>query len=169
MKDAKGEPIAGAVIKATHNPTGTVYYVSTQNNGQYNISGMRIGSQYQIEASCMGYATVKIADVTLSLGDELKFDFNLQEEAVYLGEIVITAEINPTINRNRTGAQEIFTRDRMSQIPTINRSLTDCTKLTPMASGSNFAGVSYRYNNMTVDGASFNNSFGLSSSLGLQV
>ncbi|MBP9019234.1 MAG: carboxypeptidase regulatory-like domain-containing protein, partial [Bacteroidales bacterium] len=59
VKDAKGEPIAGAVIKATHNPTGTVYYVSTQNNGQYNISGMRIGSQYQIEASCMGYATVK--------------------------------------------------------------------------------------------------------------
>jgi len=166
VKDTKGAPIAGAVIKATHNPTGTVYYVSTQNNGQYNISGMRIGSQYQIEASCMGYAAVKITDVTLTLGDELKFDFSLQEEAVNLGEIVVTAEINPAINRNRTGAQEIFTRERMSQIPTINRSLTDFTKLTPMASGSNFAGVSYRYNNMTVDGASFNNSFGLSSSLG---
>ena len=166
VKDTKGDPVMGAVVKATHAPSGTVYYVSTQNNGQYNIPGMKIGSQYQIEASSMGYATTRIADVTLSLGDEVKFDFELKEEAVNLGEIVVTAEVNPAINSNRTGAQEIFTKDRMSRIPTINRSLSDFTKLTPMSSGSNFAGTSYRYNNVTVDGASFNNSFGLASSLG---
>jgi len=166
VKDTKGEPVMGAVVKATHIPSGTIYYVSTQNNGQYNISGMRIGSQYQIEVSSMGFTTTKLTNVTLSLGDEAKFNFALQEEAVNLGEIVVTAEINPAINPNRTGAQEIFTKDRMSRIPTINRSLSDFTKLTPMSSGSNFAGTSYRYNNVTVDGASFNNSFGLASSLG---
>ena len=37
-----------------------------------------------------------------------------------------------------------------------------------MSSGKNFAGTSYRFNNVTVDGASFNNSFGLSSALGAQ-
>lgn len=166
VKDSKGEPVTGAIVKATHLPSGTVYFVTAQNNGQYNISGMRIGSQYQIEASFMGYATGKITDVTLTLGEESKFDFVLNEEAVSLSEIVVVGETNPAINPNRTGAQEIFTRDRMSRIPSINRSLSDFTKLTPMASGNNFAGTSYRFNNVTVDGASFNNSFGLASSLG---
>lgn len=166
VKDSKGEPIVGAIIKATHVPSGTVYSVSTMNDGRYNISGMRIGSQYQIEASFMGYSKAKLTDVTLTLGEESKLDFTLQEEAVSLGEIVVVGETNPAISSNRTGAQEIFTKDRMQRIPSINRSLSDFTKLTPMASGGNFAGTSSRYNNVTVDGASFNNSFGLASSLG---
>ncbi|MEN6619600.1 MAG: TonB-dependent receptor [Rikenellaceae bacterium] len=166
VKDSKGEPLMGATVKATHIPSGTVYFVNTQNNGQYNISGMRIGAPYQIEASFVGFSTGKITDVALTIGEESKFDFVLNEEAISLSEVVVVGETNPAINPNRTGAQEIFTRDRMSRIPSINRSLSDFTKLTPMASGSNFAGTSYRFNNVTVDGASFNNSFGLASSLG---
>ena len=54
----------------------------------------------------------------------------------------------------------------MDKLPTINRSLDDFVKLTPLSSGKNFGGVSYRFNNVTVDGASFNNSFGLASALG---
>jgi hypothetical protein len=40
--------------------------------------------------------------------------------------------------------------------------------LTPSANGSSFGGRSSSYNNLTVDGALFNNSFGLSGSLGGQ-
>lgn len=47
----------------------------------------------------------------------------------------------------------------------INRSLSDYTKLTPMNMGETLVELSYRYNNVTVDGGPFNNSFGLSSSL----
>lgn len=56
----------------------------------------------------------------------------------------------------------------MEKLPTTSRSLDEFVKLTPMSSGKNFAGTSYRFNNVTVDGASFNNSFGLSSALGAQ-
>ena len=48
----------------------------------------------------------------------------------------------------------------MNTLPTINRSITDFTKLSPYAGGSSsFAGRDGRYNNITIDGASFNNRF----------
>src|SRR5262249_34268133 len=39
--------------------------------------------------------------------------------------------------------------------------IIDLTRLTPQASGSSYAGGDNRENNMTVDGSSFNNSYGL--------
>ena len=90
----------------------------------------------------------------------------MKEDAQTLGEVLVVADRSSVISSNRTGAQEIITRDKMDKMPSLSHSLTDFTKLTPMSSGSNFAGTSYRFNNVTVDGASFNNSFGLSSSLG---
>jgi hypothetical protein len=56
----------------------------------------------------------------------------------------------------------------MDRLPTTNRSIQDFTRLTPTANGGSFAGRSGSYNNLTVNGASFNNTFGLSGSLGGQ-
>jgi hypothetical protein len=86
-----------------------------------------------------------------------------------LTEIVVTAsKQNKVINSNHTGSQEIINRTQIARLPTINRSLQDFTKLEPTSNGLNIGGRSNQYNNMTVDGANFNNSFGLSSTLGGQ-
>src|SRR4029434_3580076 len=45
--------------------------------------------------------------------------------------------------------------------PPLRGSIGDITRLTPQASGNNFVGQDNRMNNITVDGSSFNNSFGL--------
>jgi hypothetical protein len=50
----------------------------------------------------------------------------------------------------------------LTTLPTINRSITDFTRLSPLANGTSFAGRDSRLNNTQVDGASLNNSFGLS-------
>lgn len=81
-------------------------------------------------------------------------------------EVTVVSDRSGVISSSRTGAQEIITSEKLQKLPTLNRSLDDFTRLAPMSSGKNFGGVSYRFNNVTVDGASFNNSFGLSSSLG---
>ena len=46
-------------------------------------------------------------------------------------------------------------------LPTVSNRLESFVKLTPQAAGMSFGGVDNRLNNITVDGSSFNNSFGL--------
>lgn len=164
--DSKKEALPGATVVAKHTPTGTIYGTLVLSDGRYNISGMRVGGPYEIEVSFMGYSTQKANSLFLTVGEEATLNFSLVENTLEIGEVIALGSKNQKFSSNRTGAQEVFTNETMEKLPTINRSLSDFTKLTPMSSGGNFGGTSYRYNNVTVDGASFNNSFGLSSSLG---
>lgn len=168
VSEGSGEPLIGVNIQATHTPTGTVYYTITQPNGSYSFNNLRIGGPYVIEFSYIGYNKETRSGIDLSLGEEYKLNVKMREDTQALDEVVVVGEKNPIISGSRTGAQEIITREKMDKLPTINRSLDDFTKLTPMSSGKNFGGVSYRFNNVTVDGASFNNSFGLSPALGAE-
>ena len=166
VTDKSNAPIIGATVKATHTPTGTVYGVSTRANGTYDLQNMRIGGPYTIEITYIGYNKEVVRNINLSLGEEFELNATLNEDSHVLSDVVVVSNRNAIISSNRTGSQEIITRDRMDKLPTLNRSLNDFTKLAPMNSGGNFGGTSYRFNNVTVDGASFNNSFGLSSALG---
>jgi hypothetical protein len=166
VKDSRGEPLAGAAIAAVHVPTGTKYYTTVDAKGNYQLQNMRIGGPYTVVFSFVGFTSSTFSNITLTLGEDYKQNATLSEDTKSLEEVTVFGTQNPIISSNRTGAQEIVTRDKMDKLPTFNRSLSDFTKLTPMSSGNNFGGISYRFNNVTVDGASFNNSFGLSSSLG---
>ena len=161
------ETLPGATVKATHEPTGTVYGAVARQDGTYSLLNMRIGGPYTVEFSFVGYRTESFSDIFLSLGEELTLNASLKEDSQSLGELVVTGVSSTSVmSSSRTGAQEIVTREKMDKLPTFNRSLNDFTKLTPMNSGGNYGGSSYRFNNVTVDGASFSNSFGLSSALG---
>lgn len=166
VTDEQGQPLVGATLKAIHLPTGTVYAISTLKTGKYTLNGMRVGGPYEVECSYIGCNSETITDIYLTVGEEATFNFKLKESIQTMDEIVVVGRTNPVFNSNRTGAQEVITKEIMSKLPTMNRSLDDFTKLTPMSSRGSFGGTSYRFNNITVDGASFNNSFGLSSSLG---
>lgn len=166
VKDANGQPVVGATVVAVHTPSGTEYGAATDLNGTYNLAGMRIGGPYSVEFSFIGMQTEKIESIYLTIGEDAIFNATMKEDSEMISEVVVMGTANPVFNSNRTGAQEVITREMMDKLPTTSRALSDYTRLTPMSSGNNFAGTSYRYNNVTIDGASFNNSFGLSSSLG---
>ncbi|PSL36087.1 TonB-dependent receptor [Chitinophaga ginsengisoli] len=165
--------VPGAVIIALHNPTGTKYMTTTRKDGRYNVPNVRVGGPYTISVSYIGYKDQKIENVILSLGQEYTGDFNIIPDTKQLNEVVVkSGKQDKTFNNNRTGAQEIISRDQLEKLPTINRSAQDFTRLEPTASnpigGQSFGGRSNQYNNFTVDGANFNNSFGLSGTLGGQ-
>ena len=162
--------INGATITATHEPSGSVYTTTSRKDGRYSLANLRVGGPYTIKISFIGFKGEPYENVTLLLGQEFKADFNLAPEAKSLETAIVTTSSrqDKVFNSGRTGSQEIINRTQIERLPTINRSLQDFTKLEPTSNGLSFGGRSNQYNNVTVDGANFNNSFGLSGTLGGQ-
>ncbi|MDR1258411.1 MAG: carboxypeptidase regulatory-like domain-containing protein [Tannerellaceae bacterium] len=157
---SNAETVIGATVLAIHEPSGTQYGTITNVDGRFNIQGMRVGGPYRVNISFLGYQTAAFTDIVLQLGEVYLLDAELKESAESLDEVVVTALRSVT----RTGVSTNISERQLTTLPTINRSITDFTKLSPFAGASNsFAGRDGRYNNITVDGASLNNSFGLSS------
>ncbi len=75
--------------------------------------------------------------------------------------ITVVGTSDPVFSSSHTGAATAVLREELASLPTISGRIGDITRLTPQASGSNFAGQDSRMNNITVDGSYFNNSFGL--------
>jgi hypothetical protein len=105
----------------------------------------------------------------LLLGQAYKANFKLVEASNTLQEVVVKSTSQDKVFSNsRTGSQDNFNRNQITSLPTISRSYKDIIKLTPTYNGMSFGGQSSQLNNITIDGANFNNSFGLSGDIGGQ-
>ena len=166
MTDNAGEPIVGAAVVATHTPSGTVYGAVTNENGRYTIHGMRTGGPYKVETSCLGYQTVTYTDLTLQLAETFALNAVLDDDAQMLGEAKVIAAAASKFSAEKTGAATNISSSQITSLPTVSRSITDLTRLSPYGgNGMTFAGQDGRTANFTVDGANFNNNFGLNDGL----
>ena len=166
ITDANGEPVIGAAVVATHEPSGTVYGVTTNTDGRYAMNGMRSGGPYKVEVSCLGYKPLTYTDVNLQLAEAYALNGSLQDDSQMLGEAIVVAAPASKFAAEKTGAATNISSQQMTSLPTISRSLTDVTRLSPYGgNGMTFGGVDGRTANFTVDGANFNNNFGLSDGL----
>lgn len=84
---------------------------------------------------------------------------------VDLSAVVISSAARRRAFQDKSGASTSIGPIQLSTLPTISRSITDYTRITPQANGTSFAGRDNRMNNMQVDGANLNNNFGLSGDL----
>jgi hypothetical protein len=164
ITDQRGEPLPGANVVAVHLPTGTQYGTSTRADGRYNLVNLRPGGPYTVTVSFVGYRTERREGLYLPLGETMILDFELTEQAIQAGEVVVTAERNAILSSARTGAATQITFEQLRALPTIARSLTDFTRLTPQVVGNSIAGRNNRFNNIQVDGAVLNDAFGLAAS-----
>lgn len=161
--------VAGATVTALHVPTGTKATTLTRKDGRYNLPNLRVGGPYEVTVSFVGYKPETQSNITLLLGQEHNLDFKLSSQVQQLENVVVsTTRQDRVFNSSHTGSQEVISRSQIERLPTINRSLQDFTKLAPSSNGLSFGGRNNLYNNVTVDGANFNNAFGLSSTLGGQ-
>lgn len=162
ITDADGETLPGANVIALHVPTGTEYGTSSRADGRYTIRNVRVGGPYEVRVTFIGF-NAQIKEIpNIELGERATLDFQLEEGTLELGEISVTAVADQIFNSERTGASTNISSEEISRTPTIARSLSDFTRLTPQVTSTNsFGGANDRYNNILVDGATLNDVFGL--------
>ena len=157
---ADNSSLPGATIVAIHVPSGTQYAAVTNDQGRFVLQGMRTGGPYNVQVSFIGYQSTSYSDLTLTLGDNYEFNVTLAEKSVAIEDVVVYAV--KTVEK--TGTSTNISSRQLQTMPTISRSINDFTRISPYAgSGNSFAGRDGRFNNITIDGAAFNNNFGLSS------
>ena len=163
--DDMGEAVIGASVRAVHEPSGSVYGAVTNVDGRYSIQGMRTGGPYTVTVSYVGYSSKSFSNLTLQLGEVYNLNVDLSENIETLGEVVVTATASK-FAAEKTGAVTNINQATMVNLPTVSRSISDVVRMSPYSGGGmSFAGGDGRSTNFTVDGANFNNNFGLSSAL----
>jgi len=162
--DGTKEEAIGATVVAVHEPSGSRYAAVTNAVGRFIIQGMRTGGPYSVSISYIGFQQKNYRNITLELGETFNMNVTLSEDANELGEVIVSGKASK-FAAEKTGASTNINNATLSRLPTISRSITEISRLSPYANGMSFGGANGRMSNFTLDGANLNNNFGLSSSL----
>lgn len=170
VTDERKALLPGATIVATHTPSGSQYFAVADQNGTYRLLNVRPGGPYKVEVRMIGFQTNVREGVTATLGENKILNVMLKEEAVGLGEVTVSAEaISNGMDSDRAGATTTISNEQIANLPTVSRSLNDVLALTPQAASTSngfaIGGGNYRQSYVTVDGAAFNNAFGIGGNL----
>ena len=166
----KSGAVVGAPVVAVHTPSGSSFYAVTDKNGAYRINGLNPGGPYTVTIEMLGYRKVETNGVYAPLGETITVNATLEEEALNLEAAVFTADATDSgMNISRSGAGTSVSLKTMTALPTVSRTMYDVMKLTPQSSsnsnGTSIGGGTYRSSFVSVDGAAFQNSFGIGSNL----
>jgi hypothetical protein len=162
VTDSKGEPLPGVNVVAVHTPSGTNYGAITNFDGRFNLHNLRVGGPYTVTVSYVGFKTQTLDSIFLTLGKTYNLEIKLLENTEELDAVVIKGSSGKGIfGDDRTGAETNVGRRELTTLPTISRSAEDFTRLEPTASNGSFGGRNDQFNNFSLDGAIFNNPFGL--------
>ncbi len=162
VKDASGKALEGATITAVHTPSGTSYNTVSKKEGVFTLPSVRIGGPYTVKVNFVGYGTLTVESINLLLGEPFFINAELGVAETTLNEVTIVGKKSKFAS-DKTGASTNVGVRQLQTLPSISRSISDFTRLTPQANGSSFGGRDARFNNIQVDGANLNNNFGLSS------
>ncbi len=170
--DENGETLPGANVVAVHEPTGSRYGTTTNQNGQFTLPNVRVGGPYTVTASFVGYQSQRETDLRLELGESRELRFELQPQTQELDEVEVVARRGGEIfDEQRRGISTNISEEEIQNAPTIDRSIADFARFTPQAivgnddddgSSISIAGQNNRYNSIFIDGAVSNDVFGLS-------
>ena len=164
--DTDKQSLPGATILAVHGPSGTRYTSTTDFDGSFRISNMRVGGPYKITISYVGFKSFQDNGAFLQLGESNTLKVVLVSESNELKEVVVTSSRDNTFNSKRTGAQTVIDSKKINALPTLSRNISDFARLTPQAQlrGDDvlsIGGQNNRFNSIYIDGAVSNDVFGL--------
>ncbi len=167
---ASGQPVAGAEVTITHNESGTVSRTTTDATGRYNARGLRVGGPYTIVINKVGEPKKTEDGVYLELNQVSTVNVTLGAATNLAAVQVVGSARSLQFDSNNKGVGTSISGRQLETAVSGNRSLDDIARLDPRVTvtdqndGSiSVAGQNNRYNNISVDGLSVNDPFGLNS------
>ena len=164
VTDESGAALAGAGVTVQNIATNFVKPTTTGGDGRFRVPLLPLGP-YRVSVGLQGFATLVREGIDLAVGQTVTLDLELKLSAVE-EKIVVTAEA-PVIETSRTEGVTRIDDESIQGLPNNGRNFLDFTKLTPgvtIVQGPDGDELSINgqkgiNNNISVDGADFNNPF----------
>src|SRR5437588_6959744 len=162
--DASAAAVPGVTVTVKNTATGYESIVVTDSAGRFRAVLLPLGP-YQVTAVLQGFATVVQKGLDLGVGQTLTVTITLKQTTA-AEEIVVTAA-PPLIETARTEGATRIDEKAMEGLPNNGRNFLEFTKMTPgvtVVQGPDGDELSINgqkgiSNNVSVDGADFNNPF----------
>lgn len=161
--DANGAAVPGAAVEIKNLETNLSRTTSTDDEGRFSILQLPPG-KYSVTVSKQGFATVVVERAELNVGQALNLPLSLKVSEVE-GRVTITT--TPTVDTIKTEASTTINEEAVAKTPILGRKFEDLLTLTPGVSivqgpdgdEINFVGQRGVFNNVSLDGGDYNNSF----------
>ncbi len=114
VKDKEtGEPLPGASIQIV----GTHMGAATNEKGEYFIINIPPG-KYTVKATLIGYATMEVQNVDVTVDLTTSLDFSLSSQAIELGKGVTVVAERPLLIKDQTATVRVLEAEEIKNLPT---------------------------------------------------
>src|SRR5262249_20896728 len=162
--DPGGGTLPGASVTIRNTATGFEQTLRTDNQGKFRAVQLPLGP-YRVSVALPGFSTLVRDGLRLEVGATITLPLKLEISGVQQ-EVKVTAEA-PVIEKSRTAGATYIEEKAVNNLPNLQHNFLDFTKLTPGVTtvqspdGEQLIvnGQKGIQNNVSVDGADFNNPF----------
>lgn len=162
--EADGQPVAGATVTVTHEPSGTVSRTVTGADGAFSANGLRVGGPFVVEVQADGFEGARVTDLFLQAGQPFRLPITLAAS----NDIIVTAGSLTGALETSNGPITALGRTEIEGVASINRDIRDLARRDPLVNMDlsnsrtiEIAGNNGRLNRFSVDGVQFSDDFGL--------
>lgn len=163
VTNAAGQPVAGATVSILHVESKSTSTTTTDSDGRWAARGLRVGGPYTVTIVQGSQREVR-DNLFLTLAETLALDTTLGA-----AQVTITGQaLSSTFNRSNIGAGTNISNAQLNALASINRNLQDYARTDPRLSQTDkergqitAGGQNVRYNSITIDGVTTNDTFGL--------
>jgi hypothetical protein len=163
--DGSGNPVANATVTVVHTPSGTRSTSTTDAEGSFNTSGLRIGGPYEVTVTAPDYDTATTTIPSISPGQPQRVEVTLYSAAE---TITVTGKREVSAIELSQGPATVLNQEDIQGVASINRDIRDLVRRDPFATIDptnartiEIAGQNGRLNRFSVDGVQFSDDFGL--------
>lgn len=154
--DPQNAAVAGATVTLTDKSGGEPRTTTTTDTGRFVFTQIAPGN-YDLNVSKTGFATAKVVNQTVSIGQELRLDVNLKVGAAS-ETVEVTATVGAELQTMNSSVGQTIKGDQLLYLPNFGRDASSLATLQPATNPTGeVAGAALDQNSFQLDGANNSN------------